>query len=377
MKTQSILLSLFMVLFLSGGIFMLIGCSSYGSIPDEKSIENFKSSKNYNAEKGIFQNRIPNIMDRMKKEAYSWETFREAFSSGNNRVPKKKLPEVKPDITQFIASTNGLKVIWFGHSSLLLNMDGIIILIDPVFSGSASPFSFLVKRFQKPVLDLTELPNIDYILITHDHWDHLDMESIEYFKDKEIQFIIPLGVGSHLKKWGIKNENITEKDWWETVEIEDIKFTATPAQHFSGRGLFDEAKTLWASWVVQSKKHKVYLSGDSGYDIHFKQIGDKYGPFDAAFLECGQYNEKWREGHMFPEDAIVAFKDLRAKKLFPIHWGMFELAFHPWSEPIKKISSFAMKENIELIAPKFGEIVDLNNRFVNEAWWNDQQLNSR
>ncbi len=307
----------------------------------------------------------------MKDRNYSLSSILEFFSERKDGVPSKKLPEVKPDMELFLKPSNDLKAIWFGHSSFLLNMDGKIILVDPVFSGSASPFSFAVKRFQEPVLNLEELPDIDFLLISHDHYDHLDMKSVEFFRDKGGTFIVPLGVGSHLKGLGIQEGKIIERDWWESIKLDDVEFISAPAQHFSGRGLTDENKTLWASWIVRSPNHNLYFSGDSGYDIHFKEIGEKYGPFDVAFIESGQYNEKWPEVHLLPAQAVRAYHDLKAKKYFPVHWGMFELAYHTWYDPIEKLHKLSKEQNVDLLAPKIGQIVSVKEDHFLEKWWKD------
>ena len=347
----------------------LNACSSFGTRPNELEKENFKKSKHFNAEKGAFENRRPGLIEAMKKRTMSWGMVQDWFKAGMDRVPAGKLPEVRPDIARFLEPSDDLKVIWFGHSSFLLNMDNKVILVDPVFSEAASPVSFMVQRFQKPVLELKELPKIDYLLISHDHYDHLDTESIKFFVDEDITFVTPLGVGSHLRGWGVPSEKIIEKDWWESEKLEGIEFIATPAQHFSGRnGIYDN-ETLWASWVIKSENHNIYFSGDSGYDTHFKEIGNRFGPFEVAFLETGQYDKKWEEVHMPPEEAVIAFRDLRAKKYFPVHWGMFELALHPWFDPIERIFKLSKEQDLELIAPKIGAIVSINESDGIEKWW--------
>lgn len=350
----------------------MTGCSSFGTHPGKEYFNKFKASSHYNPEENIFLNRRPNLVKEMQKKAMSFSTFKEWLSGGENRKPSKALPEVKPDMLEFVKPSSDIKVVWFGHSTFLLNMDGKIILVDPVFSGSAAPFGFMVKRFQKPVLELSELPTIDYIVISHDHYDHLDMESIKFFKDKKTLFVAPLGVGSHMIGWGIPSNRITELDWWQTHTQDGLEVTATPAQHFSGRNGIHDNTTLWASWVLKSESHKIYFSGDSGYDTHFKDIGEKYGPFDLAFIENGQYNPKWKEVHMLPEESIQAFKDLNAKRYFPVHWGMFELAFHSWYEPIQKISEMAWDNSIKLVSPKLGEVVQVNDGYKNIFWWEDE-----
>jgi len=339
-----------------------------GKSPGKEYKEKFASSVNYHPDKEVFENRIPDLMEKMNERVYTWNNISEWFKSGIDREPECSLPEIRPDIAEFTKPSNDLKVIWFGHSSLLLNINGVVVLIDPVFSKSASPFGFIVKRFQPAVLQPKDLPKIDYILISHDHYDHLDMKTIEFFKDKKSRFITPLGVGSHLKSWGISGERITEKDWWETAKFNGIEFIAAPAQHFSGRNGIRQNTTLWASWIIRSKNSNIYFSGDSGYDIHFKEIGERYGPFDIAFLESGQYNKTWKEVHMMPEEAVLAFYDLKAKKYFPIHWGMFSLSFHSWYDPVERLNLMSEKKKFELIVPKLGQIVNIKRYRTQENW---------
>lgn len=329
-----------------------------GTKPSKEREIIFKNSKNYNIKEEEFTNRTPGIMDEMWKRTMNLKFFYNYFTEDvENLTPSERIPEEKPDLNEFLNKSSKIKVIWLGHSSILLNIDGIIILIDPVFSDAASPICFINSRFQKPVISLNELPQINYIIISHDHYDHLDMNTIKYFTDKNVNFITPLGVGSHLEYWGITSNRIIEKDWWEEQIFEDIKFIATPSQHFSGRGVFDGKKTLWASWIIESKKHKVYFSGDSGYDIHFKQIGEKYGPFDVAFIESGQYNKNWPEGHLSPDEGVKVYKDLKSKVYFPIHWGMFALARHSWNDPINQLKTLSEKHNIDLVVAKLGQLI--------------------
>lgn len=293
--------------------------------------------------------------------------MKEVFFNGAHRTPKLRLPEVKPDFVSFVIPNDEMKFIWFGHSSILLNLDSEIILIDPVFSGSASPFSFLIKRFQPPVAGLDELPHVDTIVISHDHYDHLDKESIKHFVSKTTKFIVPAGVGLHLQNWGIPKSRIKELSWGERAVDNGITYTATPAQHFSGRGLFDKNKTEFSSWVIQGKNEKIFYSGDSGYGDHFRKIGLEHSPFDYAFIENGQYNVRWPLVHMQPEETIQALIDLDAHTLIPVHWGMFDLSLHHWSEPIMRTHEIAMNWEIPIITPKLGETVTFLHR--NENWW--------
>lgn len=357
-----------LVLILIIGV-MLMGCSSFGSRPSAGHIKSFESSKQYNKKSGVFENRRPNLIAEMKKKNMNFKTIKDWFTGGIDTNPSEKLPELKPDLKEFLKESNKLKIIWFGHSTFLLNMDGKIVLFDPVFGKSAAPFDFIVKRFQAPVLSLEELPEIDYIVISHDHYDHLDMKSIKFFKNSKTMFLVPLGVGSYLRGWGVNKNQIIEKDWWEVEERSGVRFIATPAQHFSGRDGIHDNSTLWASWVLQSENHNVYFSGDSGYDTHFKEIGKRFGPFDIAFIESGQYNENWKEVHMLPEESIQSFKDLGAKKLFPVHWGMFQLALHSWYDPIEQMDSLAMENDISLVAPMIGEVIKLGDEMKHSGWW--------
>ena len=364
---MKILIALFVLVVIAVVIFA--NSSIFGSSPDKDERKNFLKIANFDSTKEVFRNRDQETMDEMRKNALSWKIVKDWLFSGENRVPTRKLPEVKPDLVEFLKRTDELKVIWFGHSTILLNMDGKIILIDPVFSDTASPFSFMVKRFQPPVLKLEDLPSIDYVLISHDHYDHLDMKAIKFFKDKETKFVVPLGVDSHLISWGVDEKKITKKAWWQSAVFDDLEFIATPAQHFSGRGAFDTNKTLWASWVVKSKNHNIFFSGDSGYDVHFKEIGDKYGPFDLAFIESGQYNAAWKMVHLLPEQAVSVYQDLRVKRYFPIHWAMFKLSLHPWDEPVLKLSEYREAAGMNLVVPQLGELYIMNDGYKIDQWW--------
>lgn len=286
---------------------------------------------------------------------------------GKGRKPSSRLPEVKPHLPEFLAPSDALKFIWFGHSTLLLNLNNHVILVDPVFHH-ASPMSFMVKRFQEPVLGLHELPAIDTILISHDHYDHLDGLTIDYFKAHDIAFIVPRGVGKHLRSWGVSSSKITELSWHESVSYKGTKFTAAPAQHFSGRSLFDRNQTLWVSWILEGISEKIYYSGDSGYGPHFRDIGDQYGPFHYAFLENGQYNFRWPDVHMHPEETLQAHLDLNAEIFIPVHWGMFDLSLHHWTEPVERTHQISRSWEIPMLTPRLGEIIDMNHP-SSTPWW--------
>jgi len=244
------------------------------------------------------------------------------------------------------------------------------MLIDPVFSGAASPFSFTAKSFPgSDVYTVDDFPELDYLFITHDHWDHLDYKTVTSLKSKVKRVITGLGTAAHLELWGYNKNIITEIDWNEKIILDDgfIAYS-TSARHFSGR-TFKRNKAIWMSVVLQTPSMKIFLGGDSGYDTHFKNIGEQYGPFDLAILECGQYNVYWRYIHMMPEETVQAGIDLKAKKIMPVHWAKFSLSLHDWDEPIKRVTAEALKKNVSLIHPMIGEEVDLDNPAQTSAWW--------
>ena len=290
----------------------------------------------------------------------------------NDRIPNLPLPVISGDLSGFDGGGNRLlNAIWLGHSSLLINLDGYKILTDPVFAKRVSIVG--PTRFcGDPPLTIDQLPHLDAVIISHDHYDHLNKSSILRLKEKTTRFIVPLGVGAIVEKWGVKREHICELDWWEEYRLDqNLKVTATPAQHFSGRGLFNRNQTLWASWVISSAAHKVFFSGDSGYFKGFKEIGDRYGPFDITFLECGAYDLLWHKVHMLPEETVQAHLDLGGKVLHPIHWGTFNLALHSWFEPMERITAAAKGKDIQLITPRIGEMSRYAQPLPKDRWWRD------
>ena len=351
-------------------------CIQFGENPKGSDYKRIIKSPNYSTKDKKFQNRVENLLEKISDRDSFWDNPKKRFSNNmlfnsNETVPEDHLPEIKPpNIKDFLRNTDSIKFIWFGHSTILINIRNIIILIDPIFSKSASPVNFIVPRFQPPVLELDKLPKIDYILISHDHYDHLDMDTILYFKEKNVKFLTPLGVTSHMKRWGIDQAKLKEFDWWDSIVLPEVTFICTPAQHFSGRlGLWKTSQTLWASWVVISGDKRFFFSGDSGFDIHYKQIGDRHGPFDLVFMDSGQYNTRWKEVHNMPEEALQGFIDLRGKYLVPVHWGMFNLAIHNWYDPIQESTKYASKFNVNIMTPKLGQLVKLNQKNIFEDWW--------
>jgi L-ascorbate metabolism protein UlaG (beta-lactamase superfamily) len=240
---------------------------------------------------------------------------------------------------------------------------------------SPSPVSFISKRFPyERAIDLESLPDIDAIVISHDHYDHLDYPTIKILKDRVGRFFTPLGVGSHLMRWGVDEISITELDWWESSKIGGIQLIATPARHFSGRGTGDRNKTQWASWVFKGQDHRIYFSGDGGYANHFKAIGEKYGPFDFAMIECGQYNEKWKAIHMMPEESVQACIDVQGRVMMPIHWGAFNLALHTWTDPVVRARAEASKKGVVMSTPLIGQRFSIHHDIPAEKWWDDVKV---
>lgn len=339
----------------------------FGKLPTGERLEKIKSSPHY--KDGSFQNihETPSFTEG----ATFFSVMREFFFGKSKRsMPLDSLPSKKIDLFSLDTSKNVL--VWFGHSSYFMQVDGKKILVDPVLSGSASPVKFTTKSFKgSDVYTTDDIPEIDFLFITHDHWDHLDYETILKLQPKIKKIITGLGVGAHLEHWGIKTSLIEERDWQETITLEDgFVAYSTPARHFSGRG-FTRNKSLWMSFVLVTPTQKIYIGGDSGYDDHFKEIGEKFGPIDIAILENGQYNKSWKYIHMMPEEAVQAAIDLKAKKLFPVHWSKFSLALHDWDEPIIKIADAAEQRQVSLVLPMIGETVDLDSTLNYVRWWRD------
>lgn len=340
----------------------------FGREATKEQKQNYLKSGHYN--NGKFTNLSLTTMDM-----HYWALLKEMLSGSDNRSPKANIQVDKVDSTTIAnRSAEITQLTWFGHSAFLLEIEGKKILLDPMLGDTPAPHPLLgTKRYSKELpIEIERLPYIDAVILSHDHYDHLDYGSIQKLKEKVGQFYVPLGVGNHLLEWGVTEEKIHELNWWDSMKIEGIKLVCCPARHFSGRGLFNRETTLWASWVISGSKDNIYFSGDSGYDSHFKEIGEKYGPFDISLMECGQYHVDWKEYHMMPEETAQAAVDLQSKLLMPIHWGAFTLALHDWTDPIERVTKKAQELNMPVTTPKIGEpIIIGESGFPAEKWWTE------
>lgn len=339
-----------------------------GKKPSGKRLQRIKNSPHY--KNGQFQNLSKTAT---LAEGYSManEIYKQVFKKFPDRYPSKRIPSVKTDLHALPKDKN--VVIWFGHSSYFLQTEGKSFLMDPVLSGNASPIPSSVTAFDgTDIYKPADFPKIDYLLISHDHYDHLDYKTVVAIKDKVGCVICGLGVGAHFESWGYDPKQIIETDWYDRIKADNnITLHTTPARHFSGRGL-KRNNTLWQSYVLETAKRKIFLGGDSGYDSHFKEIGDKYGPFDLAILENGQYNEAWHHIHMLPHEGIQAARDLRAKNVLPVHSSKFVLARHPWYDPLRTYSKLSAQEDFHLLTPKIGQMLYLDNMEQSfQHWWEE------
>ncbi len=350
---------------LGGGSYFFLQQKFFGKYPANSRLARILKSPNYRD--GVFQNLSPTEV--MPKEVSKIGMLKKFINKSKNNEPQNPLPSIKTDLKNLAAETP--TIVWFGHSSYLIKSKNINILVDPVFSGNASPVSFMVKAFPGAnIYGVDDMPDIDMLVLSHDHYDHLDYQTIMKLIPKVKKFYTALGVGEHLELWGVKPENIVEFDWMESHKIaDDISLTATPARHFSGRS-FTRAKSLWTSFVLNIHGYKIFLGGDSGYDTHFKMIGEKFGPFDFALLENGQYNLDWHYIHSLPEETAQIAQDLNVKAFMPVHWAKFALAFHDWNEPMIELKKSVESKNLKMTTPMIGEPVVLGRVYPDSVWWN-------
>jgi L-ascorbate metabolism protein UlaG (beta-lactamase superfamily) len=358
------------VLLVLGVIIFTKTSPEFGSSASGDRLDRMKDSERY--ENGKFINSVPTAQG-IKDWKDIPSLLYKFIKKEPNQEPDWEIPVNRIDSTNIMNTADSVtQLTWFGHSTFLLEMDGKKILIDPMLGDVPSPVAFMANKRFNPNLPIAieKLPQIDAIIISHDHYDHLDYGSITILKEKTNHFYVPLGVGAHLEGWGVPKSSITELEWWESAKLDNISLTAAPARHFSGRGLGDANSTLWASWVIKGAKDNIYFTGDSGYFDGFKEVGEKYGPFDLALVECGQYNDMWPDIHMKPEESAQVGLDVNAKTIMPIHWGAFKLSLHTWTDPIERITKKAKELGVNVTTPEIGETFMVNGESYPEGqWW--------
>ena len=359
-------IAVLILLLIALSIILFLRHAPFGRPPSAARLQYVKRSPHYR--NGKFQNRsfTPQLTEGYSMRKIFFEWF---FSRPPQLAPAQPLPSIKTDLLQLDPSTNLL--VWFGHSSYFMQLHGTRFLVDPVLSGGASPVRGMIRAFPgSNNYTVDDLPSIDYLLITHDHYDHLDYDTMIQLKKKTGRVICGLGVGAHLEHWGYDPAIILEMDWDETETLAPgIHLHTTTARHFSGRS-FSRNNTLWLSYVLETPGHKIFVGGDSGYDHHFKMIGERFGPFDLAIIENGQYNEAWKYIHTTPAEALQAATELKAKRMMPVHSSKFALGKHPWNEPLIKITELNRSFNVQLVTPLIGEAVFLDNETQQfTQWW--------
>lgn len=347
-------------------IALFINQPQFGKLPTGERLAKIEASPNY--KNGEFQNLSPT--PQLTEGATYWSITKEFIFNPKPRAnPSVALPSQKHDLSAIPITEN--VAVWFGHSSYYLQLDGKRILVDPVFSGNASPLSFTTKAFDgTDRYAPDDMPNIDFLFISHDHWDHLDYRTIIALKPKIGRIVCALGVGQHFEYWGFDAAQIEERDWNEDIVLGDgFTVRTAPARHFSGRGLARN-KSLWTSFVLKTPSFNIYLGGDSGYDAHFAEIGQAHGPFDLAILENGQYDRNWKHIHMMPEEVVLAAQELRATRLLPVHSAKFPLSNHDWDDPLRRVSKAAENAPLQLLTPVIGEVVYIGDSTqVYGKWW--------
>jgi len=367
-RVMTVLLSALGAMVIGALALFLAAGKQLGGSPGGERLERIQASPNF--EDGKVQNPVPT--DNSWGLAKTWETIKD-YRGGHKTEPDEPPPIVKLTRESFAEEpASGLRLTWLGHSSVLVEIDEKVILFDPVFAERASMFSFMgPKRFHPTPISVDDLPLLDAVVISHDHYDHLDYEAVVQLAPKTGAFYVPLGIGAHLEEWEIPAGKIVELDWWEEVEVGEIKLAACPARHFSGRSGFNNNKTLWASWAVIGPVHRVFFSGDTGPMDLFEKVGELYGPFDVTFIKIGAYGRTWPDVHIGPTEAIKVNKMVRGQLMMPIHWGTFNLSYHGWTEPAERLIVAADRTATRIVIPKVGQNFEPASPPPVERWWPD------
>lgn len=364
MLKKTLMIIVIFIFVLAGAVIWILNLPDFGRLPTGARLERIQASTHFVDSRFVSPE---STQTHLKKGFFaSMRSF--LFDDRSYLQPQSVMPSAKVDLNKLDPKED--LIVWMGHSSFYLQLNGKKILVDPIFSGHASPFKFMIKAFKGTDLYSAEdMPKLDALLISHDHWDHLDYETVTLLKDKVSKVITGLGTGEHFEYWGYNNEQIIEKDWYEEgVDLDGVKITLTPARHFSGRFL-TRNPTLPVSFVFESPERKVFYSGDGAFGKHFAEIANRYGPFDYAVMEDGQYNEQWHFVHMYPEEMIEASKILGAKYVLPVHNSKFILSEHKWDEPLQRASQVAQKAGIMLNTPLIGQKLSLDDPKIDDKWW--------
>jgi L-ascorbate metabolism protein UlaG (beta-lactamase superfamily) len=342
-----------------------------GAAPEGVRLEIMKKSTNFDGKQ--FKNQIET---ELGPSGSYWKMTKQWLFGKQIRRPQHPIPIVTLEKSAFeTPAPQGLRITWMGHSSVLIEIDGRRVLTDPIWGKRISPFKHMgPKRFHPPPIPLENLPGLDAVIISHDHYDHLEKSAVLALAPSGVRFYMPLGVGAHLEKWGVDPVQIVELDWWDSAETVagDIQLVATPARHFSGRGLSIN-KTQWASFVIKGPKNRIFFSGDSGPFPGFEEIGDKYGPFQITLIKIGAYDESWPYVHLNPEQALAAHATLKGELLMPIHWGTFNLAFHNWFDPPQRLLTAAAELSTRVAIPRPGQMFTVQDPPPIERWWEQQE----
>jgi L-ascorbate metabolism protein UlaG (beta-lactamase superfamily) len=317
------------------------------------------------------EGRFVDLLPRNEPEL--WTSLVRWLKGAPNTIPDVPPPVVTGVQTHLAAApVSGLRITWFGHSSSLVEIDGEQLLLDPVWGERCSPLRFMgPKRFHPAPIALDDLPPVSAVLISHDHYDHLDYPTILQLNARGARFVVPLGVGAHLEYWGVPLSQIEELEWWQSTKVGNVEVVATPARHFSGRSLVmaDRDQSLWSGWAMLGSEHRVFYSGDTALFPTFAEIGQRLGPFDASMIEVGAYNQLWADVHLGPEQALEAHAMVRGGVLFPVHWGSFDLALHAWTEPMERVLVAAAARGVTVVAPKPGQSIEPAAPPPLERWW--------